>query len=195
MVRRPLAISRIGENELPLLGFIFGGGAFTLGVRAGQDAHQLGFFDSLAVGMTSAWGVLQGLFGRDSNAWRRGVPMDITLLPQGERVPRTRYGKKDRRSILLASTLNKLPAGIKLFGKELDGIKLTVLDHPRRRILAIVPAVRSGGPEWLGAAGFHQLSAEGFEIDIGGQFILDGEAFPGGRYRVEQGPELTFVTE
>ena len=42
--------------------------------------------------------------------------------------------------------------------------------------------------------GLHQLGAEGLEIEVTEPVILDGEAFPAGRYRVEQGPELTFVT-
>ena len=196
LVRRPLAITKVGEEGMPLLGFIFGGGAFTLGIQAGQDAHQLGFFDSLAVAATGAWGVLQALFGRDSNAWRRGVRMEITLLPEGKPLVRTQYGKPERRSIMLASSLERMPAGIKLFGKEARGIKLSVLDHPRRRILAAVPAILAGWqPRWLAAAGFHQLGTEAFEIDIDGQFILDGEAFPAGHYRVALGPELTFVTQ
>ena len=41
---------------------------------------------------------------------------------------------------------------------------------------------------------FIQLGAEGLEIEVTEPVILDGEAFPAGRYRVEQGPELTFVT-
>ena len=49
-------------------------------------------------------------------------------------------------------------------------------------------------PAWLAKAGLHQLGAEGLEIEVTEPVILDGEAFPAGRYRVEQGPELTFVT-
>ena len=63
IVRRPLSVKREGAGDTPMLGFIFGCGAFTLGVEVGQDAHDLGFFNSLAVGATGAWGVLQALFG------------------------------------------------------------------------------------------------------------------------------------
>ena len=41
--------------------------------------------------------------------------------------------------------------------------------------------------------GIHQLAASQFSLSIGDRFILDGEAFPAGDYRIEQGPELAFV--
>ena len=49
-------------------------------------------------------------------------------------------------------------------------------------------------PKWLSRAGLHQLDADGLAVDVAEPVILDGEAFPPGRYRVEQGPELTFVS-
>ena len=61
IVRRPLAISREGDDGPAMLGFIIGAGAFTHGVDAGQDAHSLGFFNSLAVGAASVWGILRCL--------------------------------------------------------------------------------------------------------------------------------------
>ena len=195
IVRRPLAISREGDDGPAMLGFIIGAGAFTHGVDAGQDAHSLGFFNSLAVGATSAWGILQALFGSDRNKWRRGTSMRIAKLPEGEPIARSGHGNRARRHVMLASTLERMPMGIQLFDPASRGIKLAVLDHPRRRLLAALPAVLTGWrPAWLAKAGLHQLGAEGLEIEVTEPVILDGEAFPAGRYRVEQGPELTFVT-
>jgi diacylglycerol kinase (ATP) len=194
VTRRPLLVAREGAQELPMLGFFFGAGAFTLGIEAGQEAHELGFFNSLAVVITGAWGVAQALFGSDANIWRRGSPMELALLPSGDPVAHSGHGDPARRSIMLASTLETLPMGIKLFGADHRGLKLAVLDKPRRRILASVPAILLGWqPDWLKRAGFHQLDAEGFTLDVAEPVILDGEAFPSGRYVVEQGPELTFV--
>ena len=39
-----------------------------------------------------------------------------------------------------------------------------------------------------------ELDAEALAIEVAEPVILDGEAFPAGRYRVEQGPELTFIS-
>ena len=192
--RRPLAVRARGSEDPAMLGFIFGAGSFTLGVDAGQDAHRIGFFNSLAVGMASAWGVLQALFGSDANRWRRGAAMDLAYLPSGQPMPRSAHGDPTRRNVLLASTLKTMPLGIKLFGKGQDGIRLLVLDHPRRRILFSVPAILAGWhPKWLAKAGLHHLSSEGFAITLDSHFILDGEHFAPGSYTVEQGPELTFV--
>ena len=195
LVRRPLAISREGYDDPAMLGFIFGGGAFTLGIEAGQDAHSLGFFNSLAVGAASVWGILQALFGTNRNKWRRGTEMRLDYLPSGEAVQHSGHGDPARRSVMLASTLERMPMGIELFGKPRPGLKLALLDRPRRRLLASLPAVLMGWrPKWLAEAGLHQLDAEGLAIDVAEPVILDGEAFPPGRYRIEQGPELTFIS-
>ena len=195
IVRRPLEVVREGSGEPPMIGFIFGAGGFTLGVETGQDAHKLGFFNSLAVGVSGAWGLAQALFGSDENKWRRGTGMVLEYLPSHKPMPRSRHGNPLRRAFLLSSTLRKLPMGIQLFGAERDGLKLTLLDKPLRRIIVSAPAILLGWrPSWLGEAGFHQLDAEAFAIDIDEAVILDGEAFPPGRYVVGQGPELTFVT-
>ena len=192
--RRPLAIRLAGSDDPAMLGFIFGAGAFSLGVEAGQDAHRIGFFNSLAVGMTSAWGILQALFGSDANLWRRGTPMDLAYLPSGETMPHSGHGDPQRRHVMLASTLETMPLHIKLFGKGQKDIRLVVLDHPRRRVLFSIPAVLGGWhPQWLRSAGLHHLSTTGFAIDLDAPFILDGEHFAPGSYTIEQGPELTFV--
>lgn len=194
VLRRPLAIKRADGQGPTVRGFIFGAGVFSIAIRVGQGAHRMGAFDSLAVGATAVWGCLQALFGSDDNAWRRGNEMAVTLLPGGTPMPHSRFGHPARRTILLASTLERLPLGIKLFGPDRPGLKLTALDHPRRRIIALVPAILAGwAPRWLGEGGFHQLDAEAFEIALGDSFILDGEAFPAGAYRVSQGAALSFV--
>ena len=195
ILRRPLAVSRVDEDDPAMLGFIFGAGAFTLGIEAGQEAHSLGFFNSLAVGATGAWGVLQALFGTNGNKWRRGTQMDLRYLPGGAPLPRSKYGDPARRSVMLASTLERMPMGIQLFGAPRPGLKVAVLDRPRRRLLAALPAIFMGWrPRWLAEAGFHQLDADAVAIDVAEPVILDGEAFPAGRYRIEQGPELTFIS-
>ncbi|PZT86723.1 MAG: hypothetical protein DI637_10340 [Citromicrobium sp.] len=195
LIRRPLAISREGSTDPAILGFILGAGAFTLGVEAGQDAHRIGFFNSLAVGMTSAWGVLQALFGSDRNRWRRGTEMAMTHAATGRAFPHSGHGDRARRHVMLASTLEKMPLGLKIFDRSQSGIRVAMLDKPRRRMLAVLPAILAGWrPHWLSAAGFHNLSSDAFSLELDEAFILDGEHFESGQYRVQQGPELTFVS-
>ena len=177
-----------------LQGFILGAGAFTTGIQAGQDAHRMGAFNSLAVGMTVIWAIMQALFGSATNKWRRGVPMEIRLGSERRPMQHSGHGAADRRDVLLATTLERLPAGIKLFGKGQRGLKLFVMDKMRRPLVASLPATLFGyDPPWLAKAGFHRIEASEFALDVGGQFILDGEAFPAGRYVVREGPELAFV--
>jgi len=192
--RRPLTISKADGTGPAVNGFIFGAGAFTTGITAGQDAHRMGAFNSLAVAATATWGCLQVLFGTDANPWRRGAGITIELLPGHEPLARSRFGDPGRRSFVLASTLEKIPAGLKPFGPPRPGLKLAALDHPRRRVIAAFPAILAGyQPAWLAEAGVHQVDAHGFEIDLEDQFILDGEAFPPGKYVVSQGASLSFV--
>ena len=190
--RRPLVV-RDRESGGELAGFIFGAGIFTTAIAAGQDAHRLGAFDSLAVGATTAWGVLQALFGTDRNLWRRGVPMTIRIGSGREELPRSRWGDASRRTMMLASTLETFPAGTRPFA-DLEGMKLAVIDHPRRRVMAAVPLIATGWEsEWLARNGIHRCATERIEIDLDGRFILDGEAFPPGRYEIVPGPPLSFV--
>ncbi|MFA9200513.1 MAG: diacylglycerol kinase family protein [Cypionkella sp.] len=192
VVRRPLVVRDL-EGNGALAGFVFGAGIFTTAIAAGQDAHRLGAFDSLAVGATAAWGLAQALLGSDRNRWRRGVPMTIRTGPELRELPRTRWGAPDRRTLLLAATLENLPLGVKPFG-DLTGLKLAVLDHPRRRVLAMVPAIAAGWQsDWLARNGVHRCATSRIELALGDRFILDGEAFPAGRYEIAPGPELSFV--
>ena len=194
VLRRPLAITPVEGGVDPMLGFIMGAGGFTLGVRAGQDAHRMGAFDSMAVGVTTAWGVLRGLFGSDGNVWRRGVAMDILLGAAREPMPHSGAGYDGRRSVMLASTLERFPVGLKLFGDLSEGLKVMALDRPHRRLLAMMPLIMAGrSPVDRARWGMHQHAVESFEFALEDDFILDGEAFRGGRFKVESGPELHFV--
>ena len=192
--RCPMAVSPKDQPNARVLGFIMGAGAFTMSTRAGQSAHKLGAFNSLAVAVTAIWAVLQTLFGSLSNPWRRGAQMDIRLAPDGVPLSHSGAGDADRRQLLFASTLERFPAGLKPFGSLKKGLKLAILDQVSRRVAMMLPAVLLGWPtRKLRDRGLHQLAVTAFDIELDDQFILDGEAFPAGIYRVEPGPELEFV--
>lgn len=206
IVRRPVSITpmedaaadpssaNLAECDGPLLGFILGGGAFTIGVQAGQNAHKLGAFNSLAVAATSVWGMLRVVLGSNKNPWRRGSPMQFLLGRERVALPYLGTSKPSRRALFLASTLERFPAGMKLFDPAHRGLKLMALDRPRRRVLALVPVILAGWvPDWLRRSGFHQVAAAEFVLEIGEPFILDGEAYPAGTYHVSEGPALSFV--
>ena len=187
--------SGAGSTKPPaMLGFILGAGAFTTGIRVGQDAHRMGAFNSLAVGATTAWGVVQSLFGTDRNRWRSGVGMQLHIGAEGNPLAHSGIGDPDKRWFLISSTLENLPVGMKPFGPYRTGLKLTVVDRPRRRLLAMIPAIVAGKvPQWVLRAGVHFVRTDRYDLALADEFILDGEAFPAGRYTVSNGPELCFV--
>lgn len=197
--RRPMAVSAVEETGKAagisrVAGFILGAGAFTQATQAGQSAHKLGAFDSMVVAVTALWALLQSLFAGRSNAWRQGARMRIGLGHADAPMAHSGRGDPAMRQLLFASTLERLPAGIRPFGTLKSGLKLVAIDQISRRTTALIPLVllgklRSG----LRERGIHQLATSQFSLSIDGQFILDGEAFPAGDYRIEQGPELAFV--
>lgn len=194
--RRPMEVTALAEGSglSRVSGFILGAGAFTTATRAGQSAHKLGAFNSLAVGVTAAWALLQSLFGGRTNPWRRGTRMRIGLGAGEVPMEHSGLGDPERRQVLFASTLERLPAGIRPFGFLKSGLKLVAVDQISRRTTALVPLIVSGKVQrGLRERGIHQLAASQFTLSIDDQFILDGEAFPPGDYRIEQGPELAFV--
>ncbi len=191
--RRALVIRAQNSEARPVAGFIMGAGSFTTGVRAAQDAHRLGAFGGLAVGLTAIWGALQTIFGSNRNPWRRGLGIDIRLHPDHVPMPHSGHGETARRSIMLATTLRTMPMGLTVFGRPRDGLKLAAIDRPRRAIWAMMPALLRGWePDWLSRWGYHRVDAAGFDIKLDDEFILDGEIFPAGAYCVEQGPPLIF---
>jgi len=198
--RRPMVITPLDEESSAhgpsqVMGFIFGAGAFTTAIRAGQGAHRLGAFNSIAVGVTTLWAIMQAVFASRSNPWRRGARMELRLGEAGTVMEHSGQGDPDMRQILFASTLERLPAGINPFGRHRHGLKLAVLDQISRRTTTLIPAMLMDRiDDELRDRGIHRLTTSKFTLDIGDQFILDGEAFPAGKYLIEQGPELEFVT-
>ena len=194
IVRRPLAVERLGAAGGQVQGFILGAGAFTLATQAGQQAHRWGAFNSFAVGLTIVWGLVQALFGRAGNLWRRGTAMRLTSQDSGVELPHSRFGRPGERFVLLASTLERFPLGIRPFGRVHPGLKLAVIDAPVRWMLSLLPVFFTGFDRpFMRRNGFHRIDAEIVELAIGDRFILDGETFPAGRYHLRQGPEVRFV--
>ncbi len=198
--RRPITVAAKDAGGIPgqvsrVAGFILGAGAFTLATRAGQSAHKLGAFDSMVVAVTGGWALLQSLFAGRANPWRKGARMRIGLGAGDVPMAHSGQGDPAMRQLLFASTLERLPAGIKPFGALKGGLKLVAFAQISRRTTALIPLALLGllrGP--LRNRGIHQIAATHFSLAIDDQFILDGEAFPAGEYRIEQGPELAFVT-
>lgn len=198
--RRPVAVTALDVPSPKgtisrAMGFVLGAGAFTKATQAGQSAHKLGAFDSAVVAVTGLWGLVQSLFAGRNNPWRRGAEMRIGLGTSDAPMAHSGHGDPAMRQLLFASTLERLPAGINPFGPLKSGLKLLAIDQISRRTTALIPLAMIGRLKGsLRERGIHQVGVSQFSLDIREPFILDGEAFPPGRYRIEQGPELVFVT-
>lgn len=195
VIRRPLRVTpRNGEGR-PVLGFFLGAGAFTLGTEAGQEAHRRGAFNSFAVGLTILWGVIQALFGRAGNPWRACTPMRLTDRGTGRELARSGRGDPGERYLAVATTFERFPLGARPFGANAaPGLKLGLIDWPVRWVMLLLPAILFGlHGRFLARNGAIRAAAREVEIELGGSFILDGEAFPAGRYILGEGPRLNFV--
>lgn len=193
--RSAMEVTSLGETDKSrLLGFILGAGAFTTATTAGQSAHKMGAFNSMAVVVASVLGVCQWLFASRDNPWRKGAKMQIGLGPQDTALEHSGVGDPEWRQLVLASTLERLPGGVNPFGKARKGLRLGVTDQISRKSIGIVlQMLRGQTPENISDKGFHQVSASQFTLRIEDSFIVDGEAFPPGDYLIVQGPELEFV--
>ena len=193
--RNPLAIRPADGRSGLVQGFIMGAGAFAKATEAGQTAHRWGAFNSVVVAVSAIWIALRTFFGTRASPYRRGSRMDVVLEPDGERLPHAGRGDRSRRYFLLASTLERFPINLKPFANLREGLRIAVMDEPRRRLLLSLPLLAFGWHgNWVRRHGVHRKWAEEFTIATETPFIIDGEAFPPGKYVVAQGPRLRFVT-
>lgn len=196
IIKRPLVVTAVDSpGDAQMMGFILGAGIFTAATDAGQVAHKFGAFNSVAVGVTAVAGIAQGLFGLGNGPWRRTTKMELELGEGRRPAPRCAYGKPGQRYAVLMSSLGHFPLGIRPFGSESRDINYLLVDEPLRRVVAITPLILAGRDvtrfEHLGV---HQGHADSAMLTVDDTFILDGEAFPKGRYRIALGPSLRFVT-
>jgi diacylglycerol kinase family enzyme len=196
--RRPILIDQPEGAGRQVMGFILGAGVFNEVIAAAQVAHRFGAFQGFAVAVTALFGVLQALFGIGKSPWRKVTGMRIRTGAEGRDVPHSRHGSAERRFASGISSLRRFPLGMRPFadtGADREGgIRYLVVDAPLRRVIALVPAVLMGlDRPFLPRLGVHRGAADELTLELEGSFILDGEGFPPGRYRLRPGPELHFL--
>lgn len=184
--RTPLEIWRDGADRADLSGFIFGAGAFVRATQMAQKAHRLGAFNGLAVGLSIAAAVGQTLFAGKGNAWRRGEMMRVASDAE--------HVTEAPQYLVLASTLRRMPLGIRPFGQSRPGLKMLRIAAPSSRILLALPAILTGANwGWLAKAGYHREDSRRIDVSLAEEFVLDGETFGGGALSLRQGPPLSFI--
>lgn len=190
-LRSPIEIERVG-TDTRLRGFLFGAGAFVQATALAQRTHRAGAFKNVAVGLALGWAILQTLFGSTSGEWRSGARMRVRYEGETNAGP---HADTDRnRYILLASTLKRMPLGVKPFGTPRGGLKTLLVDAPARMLAAAAPLIVAGSPaRWLDRAGYHRIDSPSIALTVDSGFILDGEVYPGGDLIVREAPPIHFV--
>ncbi|MGK6319059.1 diacylglycerol/lipid kinase family protein [Sphingomonas sp. DT-204] len=184
--RAPVEIARVGAAEPELRGFLFGAGGFVRATELAQRTHKWGAFNGVAVGLSLAWSIAQTLFGSAGNAWRQGERMRIRL-EDGFEVDRAFY-------ILFLSTLERMPLGLKPFGRPRPGLKGLAVDAPPRSpLVAFGPLLTGSEASWLDDWGYHRADPGPFELTLDGDFVLDGEQYRGGALAIRAGAPLQFA--
>lgn len=191
--RQPIVVSQRGDERGQVQGFVMGAGAFTRATALGQRGHSLGAFNTAIVALTTGWTVLQAFFGWANNPWRRGTKMSLRD-GRGNRLAHRGGLPEDERYMLFASSLRRFPTGLNPFLGIEEALRIAVLDNPSRGLLLRLGAIFTGrASAATKARGYHVFGEEAVELDLGDAFILDGEAFPAGQYRLSAGPKLRFV--
>jgi hypothetical protein len=186
VTRSPIEI--VGAEGHRLRGFIFGAGGFVRATALAQRTHRIGVIDGLAVGLSLAGAIGQTWFGSSNNPWREGERVRIVSSDTGEVIDRSFY-------VLLGSTLQRLPLGVRPLGRGSPGLNVLAVDAPPRMLPLAVPAILTGreGGRWARLGYHHGHDISPVELTIKTGFILDGEHFPGGTFTLKAGPPLRFV--
>ena len=195
-MRQPLVVESLDAPRRQRFGFILGAGVFNTAIETGQLAHRYGAFQGFAVGVTAVSGFLQAIFGLGTSGWRKVGTMRLYAGAGDREIAHSGVGAADRRFLAAFSTLSVFPAGMRPFSDPAgcDAINYLVLDAPLRRVVAMLPAILFGkGYKVTAKLGVRRGSASQFTLKLGDSFILDGESFPPGAYRVTTGPQLRFV--
>lgn len=184
--RTPLEVSWADTEQPPVRGFVFGLGAFVRATQMSQSVHRMGAYHSLSVALTLMGAAFGTFFGGRRDQWRQGVALtgrlDDRPLPVGERF------------VLMATTLKRLPFGLKPFGPPTDAMKVLDVDAPPRLLPAALPTLLAGrAAPWLGRNGYRRQEAEQLSVSVPEAIIVDGEVFAGGEILVRRGPPMRFL--
>jgi len=184
--RAPIEIARADSTDLPVRGFLFGAGGFVRATSLAQRTHRAGAFKGFAVGLSLALAIGQTMFGSRSNSWRAGQRMVIGTQ-DGRRIDRDFY-------LLVGTTLERLPLGLRPFGRPRPGLKMLAVDAPPRAMaLHVLPLLAGSEAAFLKRAGYHRADPDSFRLTLDGEFILDGEHYSGGELMVRTGAPIDFA--
>lgn len=185
--RVPIEVFREdAPDAVPLRGFLLGAGGFVRATGLAQRTHGWGAFNDLAVGLSLVWAVTQTFFAGADNPWRQGEPMRIDTA-DGQVIDGRQY-------LLFASTLERLPLGVRPLGPPRAGLKMLTVDAPPARMIRNVPRLLAGEMSArMERDGYRHSEPAILRLTMDGGFILDGELYEGGALTIRRGAPLHFI--
>lgn len=185
-LRSPLEISWADGGLPAVRGFVFGLGAFVRATQMSQSVNSMGAYHGLSVALTIAGATVGAFFGGEKDVWRRGVPVSARLGDEASRA--------GDRFLLMATTLKRLPFGLRPFGPPDEAMKVLDVDAPPRKLALALPTVLSGRKAaWLERNGYRRRKVERLSVSSQEPIIVDGEVFSGGEIIVRRGPPMRFL--
>ncbi|MGR4864432.1 diacylglycerol/lipid kinase family protein [Caulobacter sp. LARHSG274] len=170
--RSPLEV-RWDDGRPSLRGFVFGLGAFVRATSLAQSVHRLGAFHSISVAMSVLGALIGTVMGGQRDEWRAGVPLCLAVDGQETRTA--------DRFLVLATTLKRLPFGLKPFGPPREGLKYLDVDAPPRRLPGAFPGLLKGrNYAWQARYGYRRGDAERLRITTDQPLVVDGDVYDGG---------------
>ena len=184
--RAPLEV-RWDDGRPCLRGFVFGLGAFVRATSLAQNVHKAGAFHSIAVAMSVLGALVGTVMGGKRDQWRAGVPLCLAI--DGEET------RTADRFIVLATTLKRLPFGVKPFGPPREGLKFLDVDAPPKGLPGAFPGLLAGKDSaWSPSQGYRRGDAERLRITTDQPLVVDGDVYDGGcGVTVTLGPALRFL--
>ena len=184
--RAPLEV-RWDDGRPSLRGFVFGLGAFVRATSLAQNVHKAGAFHSIAVAMSVLGALVGTVMGGARDQWRAGVPLCLAIDDAETRTA--------DRFIVLATTLKRLPFGVKPFGPPREGLKFLDVDAPPRGLPGAFPALLAGKDSvWSPRNGYRRGDASKLRITTEQSLVVDGDVYDGsGGVTVVLGPTLRFL--
>jgi diacylglycerol kinase family enzyme len=184
--RAPLEV-RWDDGRPSLRGFVFGLGAFVRATSLAQNVHKAGAFHSIAVAMSVLGALVGTVMGGARDQWRAGVPLCLAIDDEAKRTA--------DRFLVLATTLKRLPFGVKPFGPPREGLKFLDVDAPPRGLPGAFPALLAGKDSaWTPKHGYRRGDASRLRITTEQPLVVDGDVYDGsGGVTVVLGPTLRFL--
>ena len=184
--RSPVEVLRKGSDLPDARGFLLGMGGFVRATELAQSTHRAGAFNGIAVALSLGWSIAQTLFGGPGNPWRRGTTMHMQVDDQA---PATR-----RLYLMLASTLERMPVGLKPFGRQRAGLKMLTVEAPPKHLLRMLKPILTGTDGGAATADdFTRSDPRIVHVRSDEGFILDGEHYAGGDLTIRAGEPIRFA--